>query len=62
MPCKKIFLSRPVIDQSLAEAIMQELRLDQAEGSPDAPLIIEDAPYSERLHVTTFSKPLKQGE
>ena len=55
MPYKKIFSSRPVIDPSLVEAITQELRLEQAEGSPDAPLIIEeDAPYSDRIHVTVI--------
>ena len=55
MPYKKFSLSRPVIDPSLVEAIAQELRLGQAEGAPDAPLIIEeDAPYSDRIHVTVI--------
>ena len=55
MPYKKISPSRPVIDPAFVEAITQELRLEQAEGSPDAPLIIEeDAPYSERIHVTVI--------
>lgn len=55
MPYKKIAQSIPIIDPSLVEAIAQELRLEQAEGSPDAPLIIEeDAPYSERIHVTVI--------
>ena len=55
MPYKKIFLSKPVLDSSFVEAIAQELRLEQAEGSPDAPLIIEeDARYSGRIHVTVI--------
>ena len=55
MPYKKISLSRPVVDPLLVKAITQELRLEQAEGSPDAPLIIEeDAPYSDRIHVTVI--------
>lgn len=55
MPYKKIAQSIPIIDPSLVEAIAQELRLEQAEGPPDAPLIVEeDAPYSERIHVTVI--------
>ena len=55
MPYKKIPLAKPETNPLFVEAIAQELRLAQAEGLPDAPLIIEeDAPYSERIHVTVI--------
>lgn len=55
MSYRKIFRPKPTFDPSFVEAIAQELRLEQAEGLPDSPLIIEeDAPYSERIHVTVI--------
>ncbi len=55
MPYKKIIPVRPVIDPSLVNDIAEELRLQQPEGSPDAPLIIEEeARYTDRIHVTVI--------
>ena len=55
MPYKRIPMPKPSVDPSFVEAIVQELRLAQAEGSPDAPLIIEEeARYSDRIHVTVI--------
>jgi len=46
---------KPVIDSSFVDEIANELRLEQAEGSADAPLIIEEeARYSGRTHVTVI--------
>ncbi len=55
MPYKKITPSRPIMDSSLVNDIAQELRLQQSEGSPGAPLIIEEeARYTDRIHVTVI--------
>ena len=55
MPYKRIGPVRPVIDPSLVNDIAQELRLQQPEGSPDAPLIIEEeSRYTDRIHVTVI--------
>jgi hypothetical protein len=55
MSYKKMTLLKPVIDSAFVEAIAQELRLAQSEGSPDAPLIIEEeARHSGRIHVTVI--------
>lgn len=55
MPYKKILPMKPMLDSSFVDAIANELRLEQAEGSPDAPLIIEEeARYSGRTHVTVI--------
>lgn len=55
MPYKKIIPVRPVHDPALVNDIAQELRLQQSEGSPDAPLIIEEeSRYTDRIHVTVI--------
>lgn len=55
MPFKKITPVRPVIDPSLVNDIAQELRLQQPEGPPDAPFIIEEESlYTDRVHVTVI--------
>ena len=55
MPYKKIIPQKPVLDSSFVEAIAQELRLEQSEGSPDSPLIIEEeSRHSGRIHVTVI--------
>lgn len=55
MPYKKLQPMKPVIDSSFVDEIANELRLEQAEGSADAPIIAEEeARYSGRTHVTVI--------
>ena len=55
MPYRKITAAMPVLDASFVADIAQELRLEQAEGAEDAPVIIEEeSRYSGRTHVTVI--------
>ncbi|MGI4789989.1 MAG: hypothetical protein ACRYFS_14205 [Janthinobacterium lividum] len=55
MPYRFIPAPSPTYDPSYVNAIAQELRLMRDDGSPDAPMIIEEQmPYSDRIHVTVI--------
>jgi len=55
MPYKKIVPVEPFLDSSFVEDIARELREEKSEGSPDAPLIIEEVVRnSRRIHVTVI--------
>ena len=55
MPYKLIPAPEPTLDPAYVDAIAQELRLMRPDGSPDAPLIIEELTrHSNRIHVTVI--------
>lgn len=55
MPYKKIPLAKPETNPIFVDAVAQELRLMRSEGSPDAPMIIEEQMrHSSRIHVTVI--------
>lgn len=55
MPYRKIAPLIPEYNASYVEAIAQELRLEQSEGLPDSPLIIEEeSRHSNHTRVTVI--------
>lgn len=55
MPYRLIPAVEPSLDPAYVDAIAQELRLMRPDGSPDAPLIIEEQTrHSDRIHVTVI--------
>lgn len=55
MPYKLIHAAEPELDPLYVDAVAQELRLMRSDGSPDAPLIIEEQiRRSNRIHVTVI--------
>lgn len=55
MPYKLIRAPEPKLDPLYVDAVAQELRLMRPDGSPDAPLIIEEQiRRSNRIHVTVL--------
>ncbi len=55
MPYKLIPAPEPKLDPAYVDAVAQELRLMRSDGSPDAPMIIEEQMRrSSRIHVTVI--------